>query len=82
MRSSERNLVFQTEMLVTGRLSVKQTAHLLALLPDADKVKCVRSKSFSSEDSTKETRKVPILLESEVNINDKKIRKVIRKFLF
>uniref|UniRef100_A0A1I7TS92 SER_THR_PHOSPHATASE domain-containing protein n=1 Tax=Caenorhabditis tropicalis TaxID=1561998 RepID=A0A1I7TS92_9PELO len=43
-------------MEVTGRLNVKETAHLLAQLPDYDQIKYSRLKSMSNEESTKEMK--------------------------
>ncbi|PIC47099.1 hypothetical protein B9Z55_006566 [Caenorhabditis nigoni] len=76
--SFEDSSIVDTKIEVTGRLTVKETAQLLSLLPDHDKVKYSKMKSVSSEESTKESKTANTLkaAESEAAVLGKGMRKV------
>ncbi|CAI2332632.1 unnamed protein product [Caenorhabditis sp. 36 PRJEB53466] len=73
----QESTIIDTKIEVTGRLSIKETAYLLAKLPDLDLVKDSRLKSMSSEESS--SLKEKTVVESEVAVDLKKIRTVMLK---
>uniref|UniRef100_A0A8R1DFE9 Nanos-type domain-containing protein n=1 Tax=Caenorhabditis japonica TaxID=281687 RepID=A0A8R1DFE9_CAEJA len=78
---NDRDERFITKLEVTGRLTIKETAKLLSRLPDMDMVryKHTKTKSFT-EESTRDTKtsknQLPTVVESDVGVDGKKMRRV------